>query len=220
MRKQYKLVVFDWEGTIAEDGLGQMIQILTKEANDMHLGAFDQSVARRCIGLGVSGAVKQLFPALYLYQQEQLAAAVQSKLALSAVEVILVDGAKQTIQSLHAGGVQLAIATNKGHVSLQRVLQMTALESYFAVTRSASQVPPKPCPQMLEEIMETLQIGPEETLMIGDSQSDMQMAVAAGADGVGVDFYQTQHDELLMAGALHVFNDYQQINAFLHVSGD
>lgn len=220
MGKRYKLVVFDWEGTIAEDGLGHMIQVLASEANDMHLGTFDKSLARRCIGLGVSGAVKQLFPALYLYQQEQLTAGVQSKLGFSAAEVVLVDGAKETIQSLHAAGFLLAIATNKGHVSLQRVMQMTGLESYFAMTRSASQVPPKPCPQMLEEIMQTLQIAPEETLMIGDSQSDMQMAVAAQADGVGVDFYQTQRDELLMAGAFQVFSDYQQINAFLHVSGD
>lgn len=219
MNKSYSLIVFDWEGTIAEDALGQVIQTIAQEAKRMHAGEFDKSLARQYIGLGMSSAIKLLFPQLYLYQQEQLSAAVQTSYTKSLAEIMLVDGAKDTILRLHAAGYKLAVATNKGQASLQRALQSTGLDAYFPVTRSASQVPPKPCPQMLEEIMSDIDVSSAKTLMIGDSLADIQMARAIGVDVVGVDFYQTQREELLAEGAIEVLDTYQQVNAYLHLSG-
>ena len=37
--------------------------------------------------------------------------------------------------------------------SLQNALQRSALLPYFRITRAAGQTPPKPCPQMLDEIL-------------------------------------------------------------------
>ena len=219
MNKTYNLIVFDWEGTIAEDALGQVIQTIAEEAKRMHVNEFDKSLARQYIGLGMSSAIKLLFPQLYLYQQEQLSAAVQASYTKSLAEIMLVEGAKDSLLRLHAAGYKLAIATNKGQASLQRALQSTELEAYFSVTRSASQAPPKPCPQMLEEIMDEIGVPSDRTLMIGDSLSDIQMASAIGVAAVGVDFYQTQREELLAEGAVEVFDNYQQVNTYLHVSG-
>ncbi len=219
MKKSYSLIVFDWEGTIAEDALGQVIQIIAEEARQMHVGEFDKSLARQCIGLGICSTIKLLFPQLYLYQQEQLSAAVQSSYTKSLNEIMLIEGARDTILRLHAAGYKLAVATNKGQASLLRAIQSTGLESYFDVTRSASQTLPKPSPQMLEEIMSETGVAYDKMLMIGDSASDIQMARAVGAAAVGVDFYQTQREELLAEGALEVFDNYQQIKAYLHVSG-
>lgn len=217
MSKSYALIVFDWEGTIAEDALGCVIHAVRQEANRIQAGEFDKLLARSYIGLGMSGAIKLLFPHLLISQQEQLAAAVQTTLARSLTEIRLIDGAKQTIERLHASGIALAVATNKGHASLQRAMQMTGLDGYFSMTRSASQVPPKPCPQMLQEIMQNLDIQPDRTLMIGDSLADIQMARALAVDAIGLDFYQTQSTELFAAGAAAVFDDYQQVDAYLRI---
>jgi phosphoglycolate phosphatase len=100
---------------------------------------------------------------------------------------------------------------------LQRALQTTGLSHFFTFTRSAGQVPAKPCPQMLEEIIAYWAVEPQATLMIGDSISDIEMAQCVGVDALGVDFYHQQADDLLCAGAIAVFDDYQKIGHYLEL---
>ena len=76
---------------------------------------------------------------------------------------------------------------------------MFGLSDFFYTTRSASQAPAKPCPQMLEEIMDVCCVSPEQTLVVGDSVSDIEMAKQVNVIAIGVDFYhqnQAQHHPL------------------------
>ena len=136
-------------------------------------------------------------------------------LATHPTDISLIPGAQVVVQKLQQSGVDLAIATNKAQSSLQRALKSTGLDVFFAVTRSAGQVPAKPCPQMLEEIMDVFGATSAQTLMVGDSVMDMEMARDAGVDAIGVDFYHQQADDLRAAGALEVFDDYEQLASYL-----
>lgn len=111
----------------------------------------------------------------------------------------------------------MAIASNKGQHSLARALQITGLDKFFTITRSAGQVPAKPCPQMLEEIMDELGHDPSTTLMVGDSSLDMEMAKNCSVTAVGVDFYHQNEANLKAAGAIAVFDDYQLLAQFLNL---
>jgi phosphoglycolate phosphatase len=212
--KQYELVVFDWEGTLA-DPLGHVLHIVSLEAQRLGLPTFDIALAHRCVSLGIDKAVARLFPGSNLYQQEQLLHAVQQTLSTHHQDYYLFPGAQALIAAIAATDIQLAIATNKNAASLRRALQATELDNFFRVTRSAGEVPPKPCPQMLEDIMAHVAITPSATLMIGDSTVDVEMARNAGVDAMGVDFYHQQADDLLTAGAITVVDDYQKIGHYL-----
>ena len=83
------------------------------------------------------------------------------------------------------------------------------------MTRTATEEPPKPCPQMLEEIIDVFGVDASQTLMVGDSTNDMIMAAAIGVDVIGFDFFHREAAELREAGALHVFDDYQQLLQYL-----
>lgn len=216
MGKPYRLVVFDWEGTLG-DTLGQIINSVAREARRLQFGELDEELARQSVGLGLVNAVKKAFPHLNEQEHEQLLLAVHHALAARPTEVHLIPGAREITQRLHRAGIDLAIASNKGHQSLQRVIQACGLSSLFPVTRSAGQAPPKPCPQMLEEILAEYDVKPEEALMVGDSISDIEMAKSIGVDAVGVDFYHQQDAALRAAGALDVFDDYQQFADYLHL---
>ena len=159
-------------------------------------------------------AIKKLFPNTTLLQQEQLAEAVQYALSTHSVDTYLFPDIKDMVQKLHQAGFDLAIATNKGSQSLQRALQETGLDAFFKVTRAAGQTAPKPCPQMLYEIMDVFGVTASETVMIGDSIADIEMAIAAGVDAIGVDFYHQQKTILLAAGALIVFDDAIQLSHY------
>lgn len=213
MSNPYRLVVFDWEGTIS-DTLGQVLHTVATEAEKLGYGAIDPAVAKQYVDLGLSRAVKKLFPKMSAAEHEQLMQSVQHTLLTSSVELCLIPGVLNFIKQLHDEQIELAIATNKGHQSLMRALQATGLDVFFKVTRSAGAVPAKPCPQMLEEIMNEFGRDARSTLMIGDSPSDMDMASRIHVDAIGVDFYNQQEAILKHAGAKIVFNDYQQLAQF------
>lgn len=217
MKKPYRLVVFDWEGTLG-DTLGHVLNALRAQAARMQLGELDPQAARQCVTLGLVRAVKKLFPHLSLHQHEQLLQAVQQELSTSSQEGLLFPGARSLVQQMQRAGLDLAIATNRGQLSLQRALQASGLDEFFRVTRTAGQTPAKPCPQMIEEIMDVFGVHPSETLMIGDSLSDVEMAGLAGVDAIGVDFYHQQESGLSAAGALMVFDDYSRLAHYLGLS--
>ncbi len=216
MGKRYRLVIFDWEGTLG-DILGQILNSVSKEAKRLQFGELDEQLARQSVGLGLVLALRKAFPHLNEEQQEQLLLAVHQSLVTRTNEVYLIPGAREIAERLQKAGIELGIASNKGQQSLQRVLQASKLDKLFKVTRSAGQAPAKPCPKMLEEIMTEYDVSEEETLMVGDSVSDIEMAKSIGVDAVGVDFYHQQEAALLEAGALAVFDNYERFAGYLQL---
>jgi phosphoglycolate phosphatase len=216
MTKSYRLVVFDWEGTLG-DMVGQILNTVLVEAKRLHFGEFDAALARQSVTFGLAKMIKKIYPQLTNAQLEQLHSAVQYALATEATEAYLIPGAKRTLERLQQAGIDMAIATNMGKLSLQRALQTTGLTDFFITTRSAGQAPEKPCPQMLEEIIEICGVTHEQTLMVGDSLTDIEMATQIGVDAIGFDFYHQQEKQLRLAGALLVFDDYEPFNTYLNL---
>ncbi|MGC1182164.1 HAD family hydrolase [Legionella sp.] len=216
MVNPYDLVVFDWEGTIA-DTLSAVFHTVAVEANLLGFGAFDHNEAKKYVDLGLAKALRKVYPHLSTKQNEQLVHAVQQSMYTRPTEVCLIPGVREFINQLHNAKINIAIATNKGQQSLGRALQATGLDAVIKVTRSAGQMPAKPCPQMLEEIIEEFGGTSSSTIMIGDSVSDMEMAKNIHVTAIGVDFYHQQGTVLKKAGAVAVFNDYKLLADFLHL---
>lgn len=216
MRKLYRLVVFDWEGTLG-DTLGQVLNTVAVQAKRLQLGDFDEQLARQSVDLGLANAIKKVFPDLTLHQQERLLEAIQLALGSRGNEVCLIPGVHEFVERLVKAGINVAIATNKNQQSLQRDMQCCGLDAFFRVTRSAGQTLPKPHPQMLEEILEIFNINKNEALMVGDSVIDIEMARKVGVDAVGIDFYHQRTEALYAAGALAVFDNYQEVAKYIRL---
>lgn len=214
MNKPFRLVVFDWEGTVG-DTLGDVLNRIAIEAELLGFGSVDPYKVRPYVSLGLVASLRKLFPHLASEQQGQLLHAVQHALTVRPNEVCLIPGVEAFIKRLREQQIDVAVATNKGQHSLARALHVSGLDKVFKVTRSAGQVPAKPCPQMLEEIMEVFHADSSSTLMIGDSIADMEMAKKINVTAIGVDFYHQQESELKAAGAEAVFDDYQVLADYL-----
>lgn len=216
MINQYDLVVFDWEGTIA-DTLGAVFHLVAEEANSLGFGTFDYDEAKKYVDLGLVKALKKAYPNLSDKEHEHLLQSVQLAMHTRSTEVCLIPGVEDFIHQLHDAKIDIAIATNKGQQSLLRALQATGLNQLIKVTRSAGQVAAKPNPQMLEEIIDEFGGTPSTTLMIGDSVTDMEMAKNFQVTAIGVDFYHQQGTALKAAGAVAVFDDYKLLAAYLNL---
>ncbi len=87
---------------------------------------------------------------------------------------------------MHGHGYRLAVATGKSRAGLERCFRETGLGRWFHASRCADEAGSKPHPRMLKELMAAVDAAPQETLMIGDTVYDLEMARRAGADALGV----------------------------------
>ena len=81
---------------------------------------------------------------------------------------------------------RLAMATNRG-ATVAGVVRRFGLERYLELSIGVLDVPrPKPWPDMIEKCVSRLGVQPERTLYVGDAESDLQAACAAGVHFVAV----------------------------------
>jgi phosphoglycolate phosphatase len=187
MTKQFDLIVWDWDGTLA-DSTGMITNAILKAAEQVGLPALSAKTASNIIGLGLKESIHTLYGDIPTEQAKALAAQYTVNYYAGESEIPLFEGAVDTIMALHKRGFKLAVATGKGRRGLNLALEHSGLGRYFHSTRTVDECFSKPHPQMLDELMEHLVVMPERTLMIGDTSYDLQMAQNAGVSAVGVTY--------------------------------
>lgn len=100
----------------------------------------------------------------------------------------LIPGATALIQQLARSGVKLAILSSDRDTEVQQFVQQFGLTPYFQMARGVTeQFADKSDPALLAEIFQQLDVQPAQTLMIGDSLLDAQIAQQFGMAGcIGV----------------------------------
>jgi phosphoglycolate phosphatase len=78
---------------------------------------------------------------------------------------------------------------------------MHGIFDLFVTLQTADRHPSKPHPSMLEAAMAEAGARPRDTVMIGDTGYDIDMALAAGVRAIGVAWGYHTPAELLAAGA-------------------
>jgi phosphoglycolate phosphatase len=192
---QYKLVVFDWDGTLM-DSTGGIVKAIQAASRDMGFDVPNDQQAAWVIGLSLDQALAHLVPELTDHDRERFLDRYRHHYLTRDAELKLFDGVIPMLDALSAQGVLLGVATGKSRVGLNRVLQATSLASYFAITRCADETAGKPHPHMLLEIMGELGTGPDSVVMIGDTSHDLAMAANAGVHGLGVSYGAHLSEEL------------------------
>lgn len=183
----YKLVVFDWDGTILDTTAAIAISI-QYAAEKMGLPVPSATKARSVIGLGWRDAMKIIAPTCPEEEFPQFGAYYVERYRPEEGKVHLFPGIENVIRTLHERGVTLAIATGKSRRGLNRVLEATGLGKYFTDTETADENPSKPDPGMLEAIGIATGIEPADTIMVGDTTHDLGMANAWGCRSIGMTY--------------------------------
>jgi phosphoglycolate phosphatase len=120
------------------------------------------------------------------------------------VEEPLFEGIIELLDGLEADGWLLAVATGKSDRGLRHCLDCHGYADRFVSLQTADRHPSKPHPSMVLQAMADAGAAPETTVVIGDTVFDVEMAVAAGAKAIGVDWGYHDGAELLAAGAIAV----------------
>ncbi|MFT7413460.1 MAG: phosphoglycolate phosphatase [Methylophagaceae bacterium] len=182
---QYDLIVFDWDGTLM-DSTGHIVTCMQQAITLLDLAPLDDSAISHIIGLGLKEAAYALYPDASPTTISLLADAYSDIWLKNPVDIPLFANAHNLIQSLNEQHYFLGVATGKSRRGLDKVLVSSQLGPLFHATRCAGECHSKPHPQMLEELITYFGVDANKTLMIGDTEYDLQMAHNAGADSLGI----------------------------------
>jgi len=216
MNKQFELYIFDWDGTLM-DSVDHIVSSLEAAAADTNMQDLGHERYRNIIGLGLAEAFYTLYPDADQSQQDALTERYRHHFFdASKGKSSLFDGTDAMLSSLKAKGMKMAVATGKSRRGLNRVFDETGYHSMFHASRCADESGSKPDPKMLHEIMTELNVAPENTLMIGDSSYDMQMANNAGIDCLAVSYGVHGCKQLHQHTPLECCDDILALNDWLH----
>ncbi len=216
MTNRLNLMVFDWDGTLM-DSEARIVACMQASIADLGLESRDVAAIRNIIGLGLYEAISALYPGC----DDALVASMTDRyryhfITANPTSSELFPGAEETVKGLYESGYLLAVATGKGRRGLDKVLEETGLGRYFHATRCADETFSKPHPQMLEELMDELGAEPAETLMIGDTEYDMQMATNARTHALAVSYGVHEKERLLRHNPLHCLDEIGELDGWLH----
>lgn len=207
MIKDYRLVIFDWDGTLVDSQM-QIITCVQSAYRQLELSPPANSAIRHIVGLSLEEAISRLNPELDYHTVDQLAEAYRD-IAFSDKEHAsdLFHGAKDCLAFIRQQDIHLAIATGKSRRGLNAAMDASGVQVYFDITRCADETRSKPHPLMLEEILIDLNLNASQAVMVGDTIYDIDMANSIGMDSIAVTY--GMHDESLLAGSSpsHLINN-------------
>ncbi len=200
-----RAVLFDLDGTLLNtlDDLGDsMNRVLQANGFPQH----PISAYKRFVGDGVENLVRRAIPpAVAAIETEVKRITEEMKREYKAswdVKTAPYPGIPELLAALSERKVPAAVLTNKPHPLVSSILQR-----YFPGIRFAAAygdrpgVPRKPDPLTALEISRQIGIPPGEFLYLGDTDTDMKTASAAGMMPIGALWGFRDAEELVRAGA-------------------
>ena len=215
MKKAYELLIFDWDGTLA-DSIGRIVESMNAAAVRAGEAQSSDDAIKGIIGLALDEAIHTLYPHLEPVQVEsfrQHYADIYT--ALDQQPSPLFEGVSESLDAFRAEGYRLAVATGKARRGLDRVLKANGWQAFFDITRAADETRGKPHPLMLEEILGHCGVEPQRALMVGDSAFDLQMASNAGMHSVAVGYGAMSLQALAEFGPQLCIEHFSQLREWL-----
>lgn len=113
----------------------------------------------------------------------------------------LFPGVEETLATLHAHHIPMAVATTKSGVTANRVLEHFGIRQYFVQVQGTDDTPAKPDPYVVNRILREQGWSANETALVGDSEVDILCAHNAGIQAWAVTWGATTEARAIELGA-------------------
>ncbi len=212
-----KAILFDCDGTVA-DSCAMICEIMRMVFVKHGLEVPLDSQTRAIIGLSLDTAIGQLKPDANVEDIGRMAETYRTIFRGARSDAkfreALFPGMKALVRDLAAReNVCVGMVTGKSRRGVDAICETHGMTNWFAVVRTADDCASKPDPAMVLESCSVLGLSPADALVVGDSIYDMQMAKAAGASALGVEWGTFAPPALLAAGAFAVARTVEELGA-------
>jgi phosphoglycolate phosphatase len=218
MTSRFQLLVFDWDGTLV-DSAQAIVDSLQGACVDLGYEPPSDERARHIIGLGLKDALRYAIPHVAESEHRRIVERYRVHFLARDAHMALFPGVMAGLERLQQAGSLLAIATGKSRRGLERALDQVDVRRFFVASRCADEGYSKPHPGMLQAVMAELAVRPEDTLMIGDTTHDLDMAANAGVRSLAVSYGAHPKDQLVAAGPEACIDTPSELFDWLSVHG-
>lgn len=214
-----KLVIFDCDGTIVDSQAGIVLS-MDHAFKSLHMTPPTRAATLSVVGLSLPEAFSVLAPEAEYETRRELAEKYKNAFREldhdpSEGEGLFPD-CKNIIAELAArNDFILGIATGKSRRGVDRLIANEGWEGIFSTIQTADDHPSKPHPSMIYRAMLETGMAAGDTIMVGDTTYDIEMARAADVGAVGVTWGYHHRDELVEAGAHIIIDDFCTLPATL-----
>ena len=184
-----KLVIFDLDGTLL-DTIADLAESANHALKQLGYPTRDVEKIRTFVGNGVN---KLLFRALPDEEKNEENMMRMRKHFVPYYDAHNADlsapypGIVALLEELQAKGLRMAVASNKyQEATVKLVKHYFPMIDFVEVLGQREGINVKPDPTIVFDILKKAGVSKEETLYVGDSGVDMQTAINAGVDAIGV----------------------------------
>ncbi|HSA83917.1 MAG TPA: HAD family hydrolase [Patescibacteria group bacterium] len=218
-----KLIIFDWDDTFTLGSTDGYLACYHEALTSVGITLSPEEEKARVLPTWGTGHVKGIeallreYPELVPDAVKKWEDSVYGDVFVNQLQ--LVKGSVALLNRL-AKQYMLAIATG-GDIRIvrERAFPKFQIPDVFAQVTStyelADPLKGKPHPYMLELIMKTQNIKPEETIMVGDAKNDVLMAQNAGIETVVVLTGHLSRKEAEELGVKHIIDDVTKLETVL-----
>lgn len=202
----YKLIAFDLDGTLVDSApdIAAAVDGMLLELGRMPLGI---EPVRHFLGNGVERLTKRVLtgemwaePPAALFEQA-LTCLLRHYESNNGHRTLVYPGAAEILSALQAAGIRLCCITNKKRRFTEPLLADLQLLGYFDFLVCGDDlVANKPDPMALLHAISQAGVDAPETLMVGDSVTDVKTARAAGVRVVAVSYGYNHGEDIREAG--------------------
>jgi len=198
-------VLFDLDGTLL-DTLEDLADAVNAVLASLGLRTHPLDAYRYFVGDGVETLMRRALPADAAADSELLARAVEMQRAEYRTrwhaKTRPYPGVLELLGELERRDVRMAVLSNKPDPAVAEVMRHFFAKARFEVARGARPgVPVKPDPGSALQVASEMRLRPQDFLYLGDTNTDMRTAIAAGMLPVGALWGFRTEQELRESGA-------------------
>ena len=184
-----KLVIFDLDGTLL-DTIADLAESANHALKQLGYPTRDVEKIRTFVGNGVNKLLFRALPDEEKSEENMMRMRTHFVPYYDAHNADLsapYPGIVALLEELQAKGLRMAVASNKyQEATVKLVKHYFPMIDFVEVLGQREGINVKPDPTIVFDILQKAGVSKEETLYVGDSGVDMQTAINAGVDAVGV----------------------------------
>ena len=184
-----KLVIFDLDGTLL-DTIADLAESANHAFKQLGYPTRDVETIRTFVGNGVNKLLFRALPDEEKTEENMMRMRTHFVPYYDAHNADLsapYPGIVALLEELQAKGLRMAVASNKyQEATVKLVKHYFPMIDFVEVLGQREGINVKPDPTIVFDILQKAGVSKEETLYVGDSGVDMQTAINAGVDAIGV----------------------------------